>query len=344
MTISTPTLQKGWFLARLAVIEASWLDCGMSLVCYAQRLLNPFRGVVNVIKYQSAEAVTLDGVHWDIYVANEALSVGLNGRAQISDIRYGSWSEAAGLKRGPIYPSDDFKRMEMQGHIVYEYLRAHHREVPFAFKDRYELWLLDSEHRPLALIHSVLSLDETRTEISTQWRAGFAAEEQFCSAASGDDNSASCLGSYINSRARGWQWIERNENGGGTGLGSGKGGVAGRLFEADLFPVRFLFRDRHEAPFRQLVADYLNWQAPWLLLLDTLSEQARRELEMQARARAAEMVRQHRLYPAVADPAQIKAALVEMVLREKQPEREDKSNPGMSPFYIELNPQGGGYT
>jgi hypothetical protein len=316
----------------------------MSVICYAQRLLNPFRGVVNVIKYQSAEAVTLDGVHWEIYVANEALREGLKGKSQISDIRYGSWSESSGLKRGPIYPSDDFKRMEVQGQIVYDYLREHHHDVPFSFHDRYELWLLDEEKKPLALIHSVVTQEETPLEVPMQWRAGFAAEESFRSEAAGAGNSAVRLSNYINSRARGWQWIERNMAGGGTGLPGGKSGEAGHVYEASLFPVRFLFRDRHEAPYGQLVADYLKWQAPWLLLLDTLSDEARRELEIQARMRAAEMVRQHRLYPDVVDPAQIKAALVEMVLRHKQPEAPEKANPGMSPFYIEMSPAGGEYT
>lgn len=316
----------------------------MSVVCYAQRLLNPFRGVVNVIRYQSAEAVTLDGVHWDIYVANEALREGLKGKSQISDIRYGNWSEAAGLKRGPLYPSDDFKRMEVQGQIVYDYLRAHHREVPFAFADRFELWLLDERRRPLALIHSVLSHEETRAEVSTQWRAGFAAEEHFRSAAAGEENSAVCLGNFINGQARGWQWIERDASGGGVGLDGGRGAEAGQAYPPDSFPPAFLMPDRHEAPYRELMADYLNWQAPWLLLLETFTDEARREMEVLARSRAAEMVKQHRLYPSVADPAQIKAALVEMVLREKQAEAKDRPNASMSPFYIEISPAGGEYT
>lgn len=316
----------------------------MSIVCYAQRLLNPFRGVINVIRYQSAEAVTMDGVHWDIYVANESLRVGLKGKSQISDIRYGSWSASTGLKRGPIYPSDDFKRMEIQGQIVYDYLREHHDDVPFAFADLFELWLLDEAHQPLALVHSALSRDETLAEVPMQWRAGFAAEEQFRSDASGEDNSAISLSNFINSQARDWQWIERDATGGGVGLAAGKAAAAGQAYAADCFPYRFLAPERHEAPYRELLADYLNWQAPWLLLLDTLSDETRRDLEVQARVRAAEMVRQHRLYPAVADPAQIKAALVEMVLREKQPESKDRPNPGMSPFYIEISPAGGEYT
>jgi hypothetical protein len=72
---------------------------------------------MNVIEYEAAEAVTVDGIHWDIYVRNAELVKDLDksSRVQTSDIRYGSWSVAQGLKRGPIQPSEDFLRMEMQG-------------------------------------------------------------------------------------------------------------------------------------------------------------------------------------------------------------------------------------
>lgn len=84
----------------------------MSVECYAQRLLNPFRGVLNTIRYESAEAVTLDGVHWDIYVSNEKLLDDLHQshRVQVSDIRYGSWSLEQGLKAWPTVPLGRFPR------------------------------------------------------------------------------------------------------------------------------------------------------------------------------------------------------------------------------------------
>jgi len=94
----------------------------MQIECYAQRLLNPFRGVMHTIRHQSAEAITTDGIEWDIYVANDALLDGLGRagrRAMISDIRYGHWSAEKGLKRGPLFPSDDFKRLEHMGALVY---------------------------------------------------------------------------------------------------------------------------------------------------------------------------------------------------------------------------------
>jgi hypothetical protein len=52
----------------------------MPFECNSQRLLNPFRGVVNCIRYRSAEAVSAKGVKWDIYVSNDGLLNGLPRR------------------------------------------------------------------------------------------------------------------------------------------------------------------------------------------------------------------------------------------------------------------------
>jgi hypothetical protein len=40
----------------------------MNIVCYSARILNPFRGVMNIISLGDAEAVTVDGVSWPRYV------------------------------------------------------------------------------------------------------------------------------------------------------------------------------------------------------------------------------------------------------------------------------------
>jgi len=40
----------------------------MNTVCYSERILNPFRGVMNVIALDDAEAVTTDGINWFLYV------------------------------------------------------------------------------------------------------------------------------------------------------------------------------------------------------------------------------------------------------------------------------------
>lgn len=56
----------------------------MDIRCYSQRLLNPFRGAMNIIEYQGAEAVTVDGVHWDIYVRDLALVADIQNPSRLT--------------------------------------------------------------------------------------------------------------------------------------------------------------------------------------------------------------------------------------------------------------------
>ena len=213
----------------------------------AQRLLNPYRGVMHTIRYASAEAVTLDGAHWDIYVSNDALLEGLtvNRWTQITDIRYGSWSLTQGLKRGPLYPSDDFRRMEEMGAMVYEHLTRMHQQVPFALQDSIELWLLDSAQQPLALLSSVLTESAIDLDEPIVWRAGYSAAEHFTSPACAQlgyshEAPAEYLTRYINGRAGAQpvaQWFHRQADGGGLGLRSiGTEALQGRSLPMDAFP------------------------------------------------------------------------------------------------------------
>jgi len=315
----------------------------MQIECYAQRLLNPFRGAVHVIRYQSAEAVTTDGVEWDIYVANDALLDGLGRagkRAQISDIRYGHWSAEKGLKRGPLYPSDDFKCLEDMGAVVYEHLLKVHREVPFKFRDAFELWLLDRDDRPLALLHSVRTHSETDTRPPLDWRAGMAAQEHFQSAAiAGLTEPASVyLTRHVNALASGVaQWFCRSDDGAGLGLHTLKGGepLHGRVLEAEAFPPRFIATVGMDAAHTRLVQDYHAWQAPWMLLLPHLDDDARGALETSACQQAESIEKHFRLYPAVIDLAALQAARVEAALIRSQP-RPQQQDEALPMFYIEL--------
>ncbi|AAZ96006.1 hypothetical protein Tbd_0053 [Thiobacillus denitrificans ATCC 25259] len=299
----------------------------MQIECYAQRLLNPFRGVVQVIRYASAEAVTTDGVEWDIYVANDALLEGLGRagrRAQISDIRYGHWSAQTGLKRGPLYPSDDFKRLEEMGAVVYEHLLAVHRDVPFKFRDRFELWLLDRADRPLALLHSVCNASETDTRPPLDWRAGMAATASFRSTAVAEstESAAACLTRAVNGLASGVaQWFRRSDDGAALGLHTLRGGepLRGRVLDADAFPALFLATREMDPTQAQLVDDYHAWQAPWLLLLADLDDATRHALEARA-CEQGELLEKHcRLYPRVIDRPALQAARVAAALARTTP-------------------------
>ncbi|UCH54103.1 MAG: hypothetical protein JSW09_04825 [Pseudomonadota bacterium] len=320
----------------------------MDVEYYAQRLLNPFRGVMHTLRYRSAEAVTVDGVRWDIYVANDLLRHGLDNqrRAQISDIRYGSWSAEQGLKRGPLYPSDDFRRMEAMGATVYENLLRVHQNVPFPFRDSYELWSLDGEQRPLALLHSVVNAEEMETDIAIHWRPGYAAMEEFVSRAAREINpavpAAQCLERYIAARTGGQasaQWFRRVEDGGGIGLQCIKCSPALRERElpASSFPSLFLAQANAHPVHRRLIDDFHTWQAPWLLTLPTLAPTTRRRLEQCARQRPFVVESQYRLYPEIIDASAVQAALVEAMLRRSQPALDARKDDTLPTYYIELD-------
>lgn len=316
----------------------------MEIECYAQRLLNPFRGAVHVIRFKSAEAVTADGTEWDIYVANDALLDGLGRagrRAQISDIRYGHWSVEKGLKRGPLFPSDDFKRLEHMGAVVYEHLLEVHRDVPFSFRDQFELWLLDRNNQPLALLHSVRTDSETDTKPPLDWRAGIAAQEHFRSTALTDlsEPAGTQLTHYVNNLSSGAaQWFRRSDDGAGLGLHILKGDetLHGRVLETEAFPPLFIATSEMDAAHTRLVHDYHAWQAPWVLLLPHLEPSTRSALEIAA-CRQAEMVEKHcRLYPAMIDRAALQAARVEAAFIRNRPAPPRVAD-ATSTEYIELN-------
>lgn len=328
---------------------------GMEIECYGQRLLNPFRGVMQVVRFGPAEAVSMDGVRWEIYVANDTLLEGLQGdaHAQVSDIRYGSWSREAGLRRGPLYPSEDFRRMEMMGAVVYHFLHQDRARPPFPLRDRFELWLHDAAGRPLALLDSAVDESSLTAKSSPRWQAGMAAHDAFISdsQAAGDEprNPADRLSAYIDKLAgpdRRARWYRRDDRGDGHALDwlNDATGPGPDLVAATDFPVLLVRQDGHDALHTTLLRDYLDWQAAWLLCLPDLSETDRRQLEQAARMRPALVESAHRLYPAIHDLATINAARVHARLLASQAftDQQDESTP--STFYIELNPVGGGYT
>ena len=319
----------------------------MAIECYAQRLLNPFRGTMLTIRHEAAEAVTLDGVRWDIYVANDLLRDGVEarGRVQVSDIRYGSWSSAQGLRRGSIYPSADFRRMEAMGAVVYEHLLRIHEQVPFPFADRFELWLLDCEAMPLALLQSAVREGDVTLDHAPCWRAGIVARERFRSpelrGLADGPAAADYLERYVNDRAGprpAAQWFERGARGTGVGLrGIGlPGGLQSRTLPSAAFPPLGLADLGHDETHCRLVADFLAWQAPWLLTLGHLDRATRARLEVQARTQALAVQAHHRLYPELAEEGTIRAALVEAVLRGNQPPAPERRPGSISTFYIEL--------
>jgi hypothetical protein len=312
----------------------------MTIECYSQRLLNPYRGTMQVIRSGSAEAVSLDGVRWDIYVANDSLLEGLGATAgtQVSDIRYGAWSVERGLKRGPIYPSEDFRRMEAQGARVYEALRQRYDQLPFPLRDRDEYWLLDLAGHPLALLHSALDAQQAETPTLARWTAGRAARARF--RPEGCVDAAARVETLVNQAAGEppvARWYRRRADGAGMSLDGAD------VLPAESFPECLCRAPVARAEDSRLIEAYHAWTAVWLLCLPTLGRETRRYMEGQARLQADLVDGVHRLYPEVIDPALINAARVEARLGGGL-SGEDEGGAAQPTYYIELNPQGGGYT
>ncbi len=323
----------------------------MKLECYAQRLLNPLRGVMNIIAYQGAEAVTTDGVRWDIYVRATELVEDLanSNKVQTSDIRYGSWSPQQGLKRGALYPSDDFKVLEHRGAVVYEHLLEQHRQVPFPLRDTLELWLLDTEDQPLGLLHSAVREEDIDLDCHIDWRAGQECRRKFRSTAMQElpkpadplPGAGAYLTRHINARAGASpraQWFRRTLDGHGIGLHGVNLAppLEQRTLARDDFP-RFFLREQDISPAHErLIQDFLAWQAPWLLLLQDLPRDTRARFEELARSRALTVDKHYALYPEIVDEDALNIARVEAALRKNQPGAEEQDDT-MATYYIELN-------
>jgi len=324
----------------------------MSFDCYAQRLLNPFRGSMHVIRYEAAEAVTADGLHWDIYVTDDDLLNGLEHSAhtQVGDIRYGSWSATHGLRRGPRNTTEDFRRLEAMGDMLLDQLTRLHGKLPFPFRDHFELWLLDAEQQPLALLDSVIEESEMALDARVEWHAGYAAHDRFSTPAmdriSGNtdcpENAGDYLTRYVNARAGlhpAAQWFRRTSEGYGTGLDGVRlaPGLTGRELAAPAFPELLLADIGHDEAHCQLLDDFHAWQAAWLLTLPHLERPARQTLERQARRQAQVVENQFRLYPELIDADTITAARVEARLR-RDSSPVPMADDCLPAFYIEISP------
>ena len=304
----------------------------MNIVCYSERILNPFRGVMNVIALDDAEAVTTDGVNWFLYVRDHFNTADDEPEEffQIDNphIRFGTWSEAESLIRAPVLPCYHYHEIQHKGERLLEVVRHYAAEVPFEFRDYYELWLLEKDtQQPLALIDSVCSDHELYDNDLLSWRAGNLCRSQFKSdvAKLGDgiNSHAELLNQLINSRAGSRpsaQWFLREQNGYGYGL---KGinldnRLVGREMSPRLFPRMFVEEHWEDDAHAALVNDFIKWMSPWLLLLDFLKDAQRAALESAARKHAILVDKLHVLYPKVVEEKYIKAARVEAMLRKTQ--------------------------
>lgn len=310
--------------------------------CYGHRMLNPFHGIVNVVEIPGADAVSRDGVDWALYLQGgterEFDDQGNAFDVELPDIKFGTWSAADGLRRAPVRSVVDYQWLDSLGGQLLEAVKRNADRVPFPLQDCYELWLLDDDGLPLALLDSCCEPPSEPLPENPKWSPGQRAHAEFLLPETGFTNPSHRLAELVNAaagkvpRARwflrdsqgcGQEWIEQSSS--------------GRRLEAERFP-RLLLRQTWSNPEqRLLVRAFVEWQAPWLLCLQGLGTGTRRNLEQAGCRQAVRLARLYRLYPRIEDRHRFRAALVEAELRRAAAKDEGRQHAADLNFFVSGN-------
>lgn len=262
---------------------------------------------MQVVESDRARALTLDSQTWEIqYLHSHNRSLDSNNDnveakryyrvAMIndSDIREKNIGSSEGGEK-----NIDDRIIEL-----IEYLAE--ATLPFPAADIFEYWLLDAvDQSPLALIYScieeaqkktfperaewtalpaaVMPIDRSEEEISREYAPVNYQVERLVAERAG-----------FNAKA---QWFTR-ENA-----------------QDDAFPSLLLREDWQQPESAELCQRYLQRQSPRLLMLHSLQQDLRKQLEDNARKHALEVERFYPLYPEIVDQVQMDAIRVEARLR-----------------------------
>jgi hypothetical protein len=177
----------------------------------------------------------------------------------------------------------------------------------------------------LALLDTAIESDDRIGERSPRWHPGAAAKRDFSS----DHGSAEDLAVLL-AQAAGPSaiaaWVHRQPN--GQLITEDEEKLPGQIF-----PETLLLLDWAEKNNTRLVRDFVSWQAPWLLQLDTLRLETRAWLEQAAWLRPNETNRVFRLLPRILD----KKGLIATRIKAQLIGESDKTGEVAEAFYPSLS-------
>ena len=302
--------------------------------CYAVRRLNPFRGVIQILQSHECRAISVNGSHWEIQIKaikpDDLWGSESPGEPIYRYIRFGTWTEATGLKQVPAHPFLDLTKMFEKSEEIIQQLQTAIQQLPFPLEDNYEQWLLDGEQRmPLALLQSVVSADEMPLHIGHSWIAADTSSKDFPSPTADQEHPPhpkdtnphphlSALTNIMRNKAGHalTQWFKRAADGSGAALPLDKfPELNGRILPTEQFPELLIGSHNGNTYEQALISDYLHWQSPLLLTLQQLSKTTRAELEIHAAQQALYVSELWRIYPETINPDFINTARVEARLR-----------------------------
>lgn len=284
------------------------------ILCFAQRILNPFRGAMHTLKMKWADAVTTDGRNWTLYVRGERFYDDLDDadvdNISVPDIKFGTWSERQGFERAPIRLPTFDHLVRQEGEKLLQAVIEAAPSLPFDYQDHHELWLLHRHSgRPLALIASRCGHQPEEQPPLLRWTPGLAAMAHDTGFERLRDRVAALAGKQPRVA-----WFDNRRN------TLPEGGLDQNVLtdaESELQRLR-------------------HWLAPCQLLL-AMDDRARAQVERLARKHALRLAELLALYPKVIERQEITAALVEARMRRANPDDDGEvRDSNISPAYLEI--------
>ena len=281
----------------------------MTVECYSRRIMSPFQGTLQAIRAGAAEAECRDGITWIIYLTSENIL----SHTGMNEIRYGTWSCATGLIRARVLGSPvprDHKDMIDE---ITAALEEFSHQIPFPCIDHYEQWLLSRRDRiPLALLNTAIHRGEFNPEQAPyDWRPSQSILNDFQSEHGQVNDLISTFKSFGGIQPKA-VWVKRQKNGDAHDL---SGTHLNEMFFPDI-PVQPDYFDGNQ---RQLVDDYIGFDAPAILQLMSLPKNIRARLEQAAWTQPQRVATLYRLYPEVIDQDGLTVTLVKAkIMGEKQ--------------------------
>lgn len=277
---------------------------------YSMRQLSPYGGLVQVVDISGFRALSTDGHCWRVQLNQTGARYAMHG----------------------VWYRDNASSFISTAQTE-PYIQAMESmpELPFPMADSLELWLLDKQSLPLALVSSRLAGSPPPRLENVNWIATYSNENTFhapsLSGVLANEGGANlpyphsevlhrCVRARAGALARA-QWFQRSSDGSGHGYNGCRIDkiLEGRYLDKGLFPELLLTEDGWETDQEaRLVRDYHNWQAANLLTHTNVSVGTRDRLERHA-CRQAEMLYTVRdLLPERINKELLEAAFVQAII------------------------------
>ncbi len=282
------------------------------LQCYAIRRVNPFLGVLQIIKNSSGRAISANGVVWDIEVSadeNDWTSLAQTNENDVY-IRYGLWSAEEGLVSRPLNPHGADDPLTDKCLSVIQAIQSNLENIPFKLQDTRELWLFDSDTlTPLALLAAMRPQDRPVSPEPRYWSSclgadGVSSQYRFAESRELEQQVKARAGFNIKK-----YWLQRQPD------GSALKEATEERIPAELIPP-FLIAQQWENPLeRKRAQAYMEWIAPSLLTLQMINAEQRLKLEQKLNVQAVSVEHHWRLYPKIIQQKYIKSARIQCQLQ-----------------------------